>query len=266
MKLLHASFTDTGRVREQNEDSIWVEEYGNGDKLFIVADGMGGHRAGEVASRMVCELVSGFFAVVSEWNGLDMAFDKRMSVDENLMSLALRRANREVYLRSSSSREHAGMGSTVVAALWREGQNRNDIVEKKLVIGHAGDSRAYRARVGTPLRQLTEDHSLAAQVLKALSPEERKKIDKRDLHTNVILMAMGTAADVVPTVQSVGVRLGDTFLLCSDGLTGMVPDEEIQLILQKTKSVATIPKLLVNAANGAGGEDNISAVVMRATT
>lgn len=263
MKLLHASLTDTGRVREQNEDSIWVERYGNGDLLCIVADGMGGHRAGEVASRMVCREIGWFFANASP-KQLSMAFDPKLSVDENMMSLALRAANRRVYQEASSIREHAGMGSTVVAAYWREAQNRNDIVEKKLVIGHAGDSRAYRARMGAPMRQLTEDHSLAAQVLKALSPEERKKVDKRDLHTNVILKAMGTAADVDPTVQSVGVRLGDTFLLCSDGLTGMVPDHQIQLIAQK-KPLAEVPKRLVDAANAAGGEDNISVIAMRAT-
>ena len=224
-----ASVSDTGRRRRRNEDAYVVQP-----PLFAVADGMGGAQAGEIASRLAAE-------ALRESPGDD-------SGEERVAAL-IREANRRVYDRSQEDSAVTGMGTTVTVALLEDGLVR---------IGHVGDSRAYLIRNGL-LEQLTEDHSLVAELMRdgKLSPEEAETHPQRSVITRVL----GTEPDVDVDTFSVEARPGDLFLLCSDGLTTMVGDESILRIVKRERGdLERAARALVSAANGAGGEDNITVV------
>ena len=224
-----ASITDTGRKRRRNEDAFVVQP-----PLFAVADGMGGARAGEIASRLATEALRD---------------DERASGGEDHLATLIQAANQRVYERSSADSAAFGMGTTITVAL----------VENELVsIGHVGDSRAYLVRAGK-LEQLTEDHSLVAELLRSgkLSPEEAETHPQR----SVITRALGTDPDVDADMFSVAARPGDIFFLCSDGLTSMVADEEIQRTVEANRrDLDRAAQELVQLANRGGGEDNITVV------
>jgi protein phosphatase len=217
-----------GRKRRRNEDA-WVCH----PPLFAVADGMGGARGGEIASRVAATALG----EPVDGNG------------EGRVIALIQEANRQVYERAREDSDASGMGTTITVALFENG-----IVS----IGHVGDSRAYLIR-DRKVDQLTEDHSLVAELVRTgrLSPEEAETHPQR----SVITRAIGTDPDVDVDVFSVEARPGDLFLICSDGLTSMVDDQTILEAVESHRSnLHEAAKALVNAANRGGGEDNITVV------
>jgi protein phosphatase len=226
-----ASLSDPGRVRRRNEDAFVCEP-----PLFAVADGMGGAQAGELASRLATAAMREYRAEAS----LDPETHLRSSIQE---------ANRRIYARAASDPQVSGMGTTVTAALVADG---------RVAVGHVGDSRAYRIRDGA-LEQLTQDHSLVADLVRSgrLTPEEAEVHPQR----SVITRALGTDAGVQVDSFSVDARPGDVFLLCSDGLTTMVDDDAVLKTVRKSHSLEASARSLVQAANKAGGEDNVTVIL-----
>ena len=226
-----AGMTDPGRKRRRNEDAYVCEP-----PLFAVADGMGGAQAGELASGLAA-------AALTDDSG-ETGADGERRVDE-----LIQEANRRVYQRQSHDAAASGMGTTMTVALVEDGT---------VAIGHVGDSRAYLIR-GRSLEQLTEDHSLVAELVRSgkLSPEEAEAHPQR----SVITRALGTDPDVDVDTFSVRTKPGDLFLLCSDGLTSMVGDDTILAEVERNRGdLQAAAKALVRAANRGGGEDNITVV------
>jgi PPM family protein phosphatase len=226
----YAGRTDTGRKRRRNEDAYVIAP-----PLFAVADGMGGAQAGEVASKLAAA-------------ALEDTDPGRLTGPERVASL-IQEANRRVHERANIDPSTSGMGTTMTVALVEDGG---------VVIGHVGDSRAYLVREGR-IEQLTEDHSLVNELLKSgkLSPEEADTHPQR----SVITRAVGTDPDVDVDSFVVDAREGDVFLICSDGLTDMVADDDILAVVEQNHAnLDTVTKQLVAAANRGGGEDNITVV------
>jgi PPM family protein phosphatase len=242
MRAKAAGLSDVGLQREHNEDCFAVVPQ---HELFIVADGMGGHRAGDVASRLASESITDFFQrTASE--------DVQLTDEENRLLTAIRLANRQIYEHSVRSQELRGMGTTVVAALFSPGK-------RHMFIGHVGDSRAYRVRRGE-IVQLTRDHSLLNDYLAAMpdmSDEQRSELPK-----NVITRALGMQDNVEVDLLSDPAQVGDVYILCSDGLSGMVEDSDILEVAASTPQPDTACRRLVTMANEHGGEDNVTAVVI----
>ncbi len=229
--LASSACTDTGRRRRRNEDAFVCEQ-----PLFAVADGMGGAQAGEVASRLAAE-------------SLREREHGELSALEQTVEL-IREANRRVYAYSTENASARGMGTTMTVALVDGG---------RVTIGHVGDSRAYLLR-DEQLTQLTQDHSLVAELVRSgrLSPEDAESHPRR----SVITRALGTDSEVEVDVFSLQVQDRDLYLLCSDGLTTMVADTEIERILASARAdLDDTAKKLIAAANHAGGEDNITVVL-----
>jgi serine/threonine protein phosphatase PrpC len=226
--------THTGRKRRHNEDAYVLQP-----PLFAIADGMGGARAGEVASSLA--------AAALQTGGVDG------SGKDHVIAL-IQAANRSVYERSSRDAEVAGMGTTMTVAL---------VEDATVTFGHVGDSRAYVLRDGA-LEQLTDDHSLVAELVRGgkLSAEEAEHHPQR----SVITRALGTDPDVDVDTFTVDARDGDVFVLCSDGLTDMVGDEEIGEVLgEQRESLREAAEELVRRANKAGGQDNITVIAFEMT-
>jgi PPM family protein phosphatase len=225
-----AALSHPGRRRRHNEDSYVLEP-----PLFAVADGMGGAKAGEVASGLAAD-------AVQESSGDGATGEARVAA-------LIEEANRRVFRRANEDREASGMGTTMTVAL---------VEDERVAIGHVGDSRAYLYRGGR-LEQLTDDHSLVAELVRSgkLTPEEAEAHPQR----SVITRALGTDSEVDVDTFAVRAEPGDLFLLCSDGLTAMVDDDTIvEAIEQHRANLAEAAKALVNAANRGGGEDNITVV------
>jgi protein phosphatase len=251
MRAVASGLTDVGLQRDHNEDSYAVlAEY----DLFIVADGMGGHRAGDVASRLATDAIAEFFRSTAQEDATwPFHFDTSLSEDENRLVTGIRVANRRIFERSIRSRECAGMGTTVVGALYSRKKNR-------LFVGHVGDSRAYRVR-SRSIQQLTRDHSLINDYLEAmpdLTEEQRAELPK-----NVITRALGMQDNVKIDLVSDEPQLGDVYLLCSDGLSGMLTDEQIMGVVAASTDPGDICRRLIAKANDNGGEDNITALVIK---
>jgi protein phosphatase len=244
-----AGKTDVGRKRDHNEDQILVSEMVG---LFAVADGMGGHDAGDVASAITTAALEEYFLATEEFpGGLEGPEDMPAGARRLLSSIF--HANREVYARSGRSANQGGMGSTVVAIhVSRD--------EGLIHICHVGDSRCYRMRDGR-LELLTRDHSMINEALR-LNPDLSPEILKQ-LPTNVVTRALGTKDTVEPDVRSDELRAGDVYLLCSDGLSGEITDREIEFALEDLDDLEVACELLVTMANDAGGRDNISALLVR---
>src|SRR5688572_16266239 len=251
MRALAAGVSDVGLQRDHNEDSFAIlKEH----ELFIVADGMGGHRAGDVASRLATYAIVDFFrATATDDFTWPFHFDARMSEEENRLLTGIRIANRQIIERSSRSREFHGMGTTVVGALFSPRK-------KKMFIGHVGDSRAYRVR-GGQIQQMTRDHSLVNDYLLAmpeLTEEQRSELPK-----NVVTRALGMQDQVSVDLQADDAQIGDFYVLCSDGLSGMVEDSEILEVVTSAPDLETACRRLIAMANEHGGEDNITAVIVK---
>lgn len=228
MRIEVGAVTDVGKVRERNEDSYLVEP-----PIYAVADGMGGHLGGEVASQLALETIE----------ELSQA-GKGTLVDQ------VREANRVVFERSVTDRDVAGMGTTLTLVV---------VGDEAVHLAHVGDSRAYLLRAGA-LRRLTDDHTLVNRMVKAgeISAAEAQEHP----HRNVLTRALGTEPDVKVDEESVALIDADRLLLCSDGLTGMVTEDQIQAILETTASPQEAAERLVRTANRAGGIDNITVVIL----
>jgi PPM family protein phosphatase len=242
--------SDVGRQRQHNEDMFLVD---TDAKLFIVADGMGGHAAGEVASSLAVEAIADFVTRTDEEEATwPMPFDARLRRATNRLLAALHVANRRVIDAMRTDSKLRGMGTTVVTAM---------IEAEVASFAHLGDSRAYLIRRGA-LSRITNDHSWVFEQVQAgmLSEEEAERHPLR----NVITRALGGSTDVVPDATEVQCEPADVFLLCSDGLTGMISDEQILQIVSENSDLETACHLLIQAANEGGGQDNITAVLVQA--
>ena len=256
MNFIAAGLSDVGLQREHNEDSYCIlSEH----RLFVVADGMGGHRAGDVASRMATSEMTAFFDAADadgqgvQWHGKD---ELRMTPDQRRLVSAVKLANQRIFQTSVRNHSVQGMGTTVVGALF----NRN---ERKINVAHVGDSRAYRVRAGK-ITQLTRDHSLLNDYL--LVMPNLSDAQKERLPSNVITRALGMQQAVAVDLSVESVEPGDVYVLCSDGLNGMVSDDRIcEIVREAGADVETAAKTLISQANQNGGEDNITVVVVRIT-
>ncbi|TCL62101.1 protein phosphatase [Hydrogenispora ethanolica] len=226
------SKTDKGRIREQNEDS-----FGYRDNLFVVADGMGGHEAGEIASGIAVETIL----------KTDLSRDIPLAIQQ-----AVVRANEAILQETDLQPAYQGMGTTVTILV---------LDGEQAYLAHVGDSRIYRLSGGTgQLEQLTEDHSLVAELVKngGLTAEEAQTHPQR----NILTRALGTKGLPEVEVRLIPAGRGDKFLLCSDGLSGMVRENELQQFLSLAESPQEIVERLIDAANQQGGNDNITAILI----
>jgi len=230
--------TNTGMIRPGNEDSFDTDLKAG---LFVVADGMGGHAAGEIASEMAVKII------VDELRNVK-------DIDDNVaqhVTAAVKRANLAIYERTLTEVDKQGMGTTASLLILRDG---------KYLIGQVGDSRVYLLREGT-LTQLTKDHSYVQEQVDAgfLTPEQARYHP----YSNVITRCVGASADVEPDTYAGIVKPGDIYLVASDGLTGMVDDRRLQALLQSRAPAQKVVAALISEANGRGGLDNITAIVVR---
>jgi protein phosphatase len=262
MRAIAAGLSDVGKQRVHNEDRfILLPEF----SVFVVADGMGGHQSGEVASRMAASTIASFFRTGRIPDSQPSERPPPASVPPagapisvasppaERLRAAVTHANAKIFARADDSRAHRGMGTTVVAAAFH-GETG------ELHVAHAGDSRCYRLR-GGKLDQLTRDHSLVSDAL--LERPDLSPSDLAYLPKNVITRALGIGPTVDVDVRVERVEVGDLFLLCSDGLHGLVSDEEIVALLEQNPVLTEACAALVDKANAAGGKDNITAVLVR---
>ena len=237
--------TDTGRSRSNNEDSVVVDA---GCALTVLADGMGGYNAGEVASSMATSLIQ---AEMSRW--LSQAASSASDSDvRRAMTLCVDMANRAILNAARANPQQAGMGTTLVVGIFRG---------DGLLLGHVGDSRCYRLRDGA-ISQITRDHSLLQEQIDAglISPEQAAF----SANKNLVTRAVGVEASVQLELHRHEVQPGDIYLLCSDGLSDMLDDDNILQLLRSCESLESGARALVDGANEAGGRDNISVILARA--
>ncbi len=254
MRLSHAGTSDVGRKRAHNEDAYLLLPEEN---LFCVADGMGGHASGEVAARIAVEEMAEFFRMTGRDEDATWPFrmDPSRGYDENRLLAGVKLANLRIFERAATDQRLRGMGTTMVAVSFPRGGDG-------VLVGHVGDSRAYLLRGGA-IRQVTEDHSLLNDYKKsrALTPEEIEAFP----HKNVIVRALGMKDAVEVDLAREELVDGDVLLLCSDGLSGMVADERIaEIVRGYPKDLRGAAQALVDAANDAGGQDNVTCVLVQA--
>lgn len=245
-----AGKTDIGCVRKNNEDNLgWDQSLG----LYVVCDGMGGALAGEVASKMGVDLVLDYFRHGRETGTYpDFGeFPTDISPTGRHLSSAIRRANAAIYEAGQAEESRHGMGSTIVTLL---------LQDNLLTIAHAGDSRIYRLRAGT-LEQLTQDHSLVMEQVRRglITLEQAEKSEMQ----NIIIRALGSEDTVEADVQDLIALRGDTYVMASDGLTKLVRDDLIKLILENSRSLDKACEDLIKAAKEKGGDDNITCLLLR---
>jgi len=228
-----ATRTDTGRQRNANEDSLFTRP-----PLFVVADGMGGAQAGEVASKTAAE-----------------SFDRELPAGppEGTLRATIEAANRTIHERARNDPDLAGMGTTITAAIV-------DLEAEEVAIGHVGDSRAYRLR-GSRFERLTRDHSLVEEMRRKGQLTDAQAEDHPQ--RSIITRALGPEPEVEVDLQTVPAQAGDVFLICSDGLTTMLGDEQIGRLLARASSMQSAVRALVDEANRAGGRDNITVIAFR---
>ncbi|MFH2219625.1 MAG: protein phosphatase 2C domain-containing protein [Pseudomonadota bacterium] len=242
-----AGITDVGKKRTGNEDSIFVDD---DLKLYVVADGMGGHNAGEVASKMVVDTLRDYFkgAGGSEKKDVSTYTDKQLSDQANRLLSGIRVANKEIFQLSESNKSLRGMGSTVSAIL---------VTEKTLISGNVGDSPIYLIRDGA-IEPLYELHTMIAEYEK-LAPKGAKPLE--DKYKHVLTRAMGVDKSVEPGITEIKYAVGDTLVISSDGLTDNVSPEEI-LEIVKSGRPQKVCQALVDLSNQRGGHDNITVIVL----
>jgi serine/threonine protein phosphatase PrpC len=240
VRLNHFGRSDVGMIRTGNEDN-WAAEANERRGVFIVADGMGGHAAGEVASEMAVQLVLRDLREIAEPDGPDAG---------QRIDTALRNANRKIHDRTITETDKQGMGTTVSSLI---------VTDRHFLIGQVGDSRVYLLRDGM-LTQITKDHSYVQEQVDAgfLTPEQARYHP----YSNVITRCVGASPEVEPDVYRGDVRLGDIFLVASDGLTGMVDDRRLATLLLARVTPERKVHSLIAEANGRGGLDNITAIVV----
>lgn len=239
--------TDPGMVRDSNEDQVATRpELG----LAILADGMGGHQAGEVASKMAIDIITRHFA-----ESYQKYIDKENvnSINETkIMQESIYLANAAIFELSQSKPECQGMGATIVITLFNG---------HRMYVGHVGDSRLYRYRNGA-LSRMTEDHSVVQELLSRglISPDEARN----SAHKNLITRALGIDQAVDPDIDSQALQNKDIYLLCSDGLNDVLSDDQIKQILAgSTNNLEVATKLMIDKVNSLGGPDNVSVILVR---
>ncbi|MDQ6681270.1 MAG: Stp1/IreP family PP2C-type Ser/Thr phosphatase [Pseudomonadota bacterium] len=237
--------TDTGRARTNNEDSVVIDEAA---QLVVLADGMGGYNAGEVASGMATSFIR---TELGRW--LSEAAESATDADvRRAMEICVDNANRAIFNAANSNPQYAGMGTTLVVGVFREG---------RLLVGHVGDSRCYRMRAGR-LMQITHDHSLLQEQIDAgLITVEQASFSA---NKNLVTRAVGVEDTVLLETHLHDVLPGDVYLLCSDGLSDMLADEAVSQLLLGCDLLPEAASALIDAANDAGGKDNISVILARA--
>jgi protein phosphatase len=250
LKAVSAGLTDVGRKRNHNEDSYLIDEE---LQLYVVADGMGGHAGGGTASRIAVETID------QQMRGAKKAPEDPFGGETPLQDSplpeflrgAVERACAEIFKAAQEDPRLAGMGTTVIT-LCIKGENA--------LFAHVGDSRAYLVR-GDLIQQVSEDHSLVNEQIKAgmITPEEAK----HSRYKNIITRSVGFEEEVQVDIMGLVTEVGDTFVLCSDGLANMLEDRELLETVRKTK-LPDIPKKLVDMANDRGGDDNITVIVVQA--
>ncbi len=242
----YAALTDTGRMRENNEDSVSVDP---ATGLVVLADGMGGYNAGEVASGMATTFIT---TELGQW--LSQAGEQALSRDvKRAMEICVENANTSIFTSAESNAHYSGMGTTLVVGAF---------IGSRLILGHIGDSRCYRWRYNT-LVPITRDHSLLQEQLDAglITPEQAAVSPNR----NLVTRALGVEASVELEVNEFRVEPGDVYLMCSDGLTDMVSDTAIATEFSRSEDLETLALNLITIANAAGGRDNISVLLVNAS-
>ena len=255
MRLICAGLTDVGMARDHNEDNFFLSP---SEALCVVADGMGGHQSGEVASGMAIEEIVSFYKETSDPDAeIEFGFwpsrkKKPRSREERRLISSMTLANQSIFEAASEREEYRGMGTTLVSAYF---------IEEGLYLAHVGDSRAYRLR-GEKLEQVTEDHSLANEYIR-MGILRREDLDNFP-YKNVITRAVGLAESVEVESHFHEHEDGDIYLLCSDGLSDPVKDDEIASILLECEGdLDRACRELVTAANRNGGPDNITVVLAK---
>ncbi len=252
MKYTSAALTHPGMKRELNEDSFVILE---NEGVFVVADGMGGHNAGEVASKIAIDTIAEFFHAAAEDDDMTWPYklDPTLALDANKLMVGIKFANKRIFKQSSEDAACSGMGTTVVSILAKDGSD-------ELYVAHVGDSRCYCFYEGE-LTQVSEDHSLVNEYIKAgqITKEQAKTFP----HKNVIMRALGMKDNVLVDIQKRTARAGEIYLLCSDGLSDMVPDSEMEKILASGIPLNEMTKQLVDMANANGGKDNITVILVK---
>ena len=231
--------TDTGNKRNNNQDSIFFSDQPIGPlpNLYIVADGMGGHKAGDQASKMAIDIT------------VDFVKNSTLENPIAVLKRAMIYANNEIYKAASKDPALTGMGTTMVVAVAQEG---------KLYVANVGDSRLYV--VNSEIKQITMDHSLVEELIR--KGELERKRGRNHPEKNIITKAMGSKEEVIPDFFEIDINSEDKYLLCSDGLSNMVEDDEIRDIVVDNYKLEDIAQALVDRANYYGGSDNISVVVI----
>ena len=251
MKLQYAGATHVGMKRDHNEDNYLLLPEQN---LFIVADGMGGHSSGEVASKIAVDTLKSFFEDTVKDDEITWPFklDRSLGYDENRLAAGVKLANRNIYESAQADARYKGMGTTCVGMLW---------VADKAVVGHVGDSRCYRIR-GDEIKQLTEDHSLLNDYKKiqALTPEEEAAFQ----YKNIIVRALGMKEAVAVDIVHETPQEGDILLICSDGLSGEVTDPKmLELVKKHRNDLDAAVQTLIKSACDNGGKDNVTVVLVK---
>ena len=237
--------TDSGMIRENNEDAVAVDPVTG---LCALADGMGGYNAGEVASSMACAFIK---SEMSRWLS-EAGKNANAKEVKRAMEICVENANHSIFNAANSNPQYTGMGTTLVVGVFQAG---------RLVLGHIGDSRCYRLR-GNDFQQITKDHSLLQEQIEAglLTPEQALTSSNK----NLVTRALGVEDAVLLDVSEHIVEDGDLYLMCSDGLSDMVRDAALATILQGHFTLEQKGRQLINAANSNGGRDNISVILTHA--
>jgi protein phosphatase len=249
-RVLVAGETNVGMKRSHNEDNFDVVEE---ERLFLVADGMGGHASGEVASKMAIETLREFFSATSQDPEATWPYkmDKARGYEENRLITGIKLANLRIHEAAAREPKLRGMGTTLVTML---------VIDDGVLIAHVGDSRVYRMR-GGKLEQLTDDHSLLNDYIKMkrLTEEEIANFP----HKNVIVRALGMKDTVKVDTRLDPPQAGDVYILCSDGLCGPVTDAEISDIANSSNELKVVASKLIERANANGGPDNVTVVLAK---
>jgi protein phosphatase len=249
MRIRYAAKTDVGMKRSHNEDYFSLIE---DEQLFMVADGMGGHASGEVASKMAAEAISEFYQRTKDEDATwPYKMDRQLNYTENRLVCGIKLANYRIFHAAASDIRYKGMGTTIVACL---------LQGEKAYVAHVGDSRIYRVRRGE-IEQLTRDHSLLEDY-KDAKPDMTAEEERNFPHKNVITRALGMRETVQVDIGCHPIESGDTFLLCSDGLSGMVTDEQLAEVVKEAGDLESAVAALVDKANRNGGVDNITTLLL----
>ncbi len=246
MNYIFCSRTHPGRTRSNNEDSVTFDDAA---QLGVLADGMGGYKAGEIASSMATALIS---TELSQWL-VETGRNTDIQEVRHALEMCVDNANHAIYLASRTNPDYSGMGTTLVVGVFHGDQ---------LLVGHVGDSRCYRLR-GNEFSQITKDHSLLQEQLDAglVTPEEAATSPLR----NLVTRAMGVETEVQMEINQHPVEFGDIYLMCSDGLSDMMNNAEIASVLQNGADLTQMADELISQANKNGGRDNITVLLAQAT-